>query len=393
MREVNVLSIIESFRNLDKTLFHKMTECVGITTGIKDYELCGIESLCQQLLSVNQDMSVFTHYFLGYTIPQIGKEFDLLRFGTESIINIEIKTTCSLDKVLKQQLRNQYYLSFLGKELLIYTYLSDSKKLYKLISNANNNRLMEIPITELYQKLYLRQTVRLRDIDNIFDPSDYLVSPFNSIDKFMEDKYFLTEQQENIYKEITTKLNDKDSRFIAVTGSAGTGKTLLTYHIAKQAILQGAKVIILHCGPLNEGQYILKKQYGWEIHTPKYAPDIADFNIIIIDEAQRIYMFQFNKYIQIIKDKKLKCIFSFDANQYLRDSECSNAIKQKIENDLQCRPYGLTDKIRTNKEVAYFIKQLFNLNKNIPGMSYANIEFSYCKSAVTAKALLNKLSS
>ena len=128
MREVNILSTVEAFRNLDEVLFNKMTECLGITSGIKDYELSGLESLVKQLLSINQDMSVFMHYFLGYSIPQIGKEFDLLRFGTDKIINIEIKTESSPEKVLKQQLRNQYYLSFLGKELLIYTYMSDSKK-------------------------------------------------------------------------------------------------------------------------------------------------------------------------------------------------------------------------------------------------------------------------
>lgn len=108
------------------------------------------------------------------------------------IINIEIKTECSLEKILKQQLRNYYYLSFLGKELLIYTYLSDSKKLYKLLTGVEGNILAEVCIAELHQKLYHQQTVRVKDIDILFNPSDYLVSPFNSTDKFMEDKYFLT---------------------------------------------------------------------------------------------------------------------------------------------------------------------------------------------------------
>lgn len=270
--------------------------------------------------------------------------------------------------------------------------MSDSRKLYKLIYGADGNRLTEVSIIELYQKLYHQQTVYIKDIDNLFNPSDYLVSPFNSTDKFMDDKYLLTVQQENIYKEIISKLKDDDSRFIALTGSAGTGKTLLTYHIAKYAMLEGATVLILHCGPLNQGHSILKEQYGWEIHMPKYAPDIEGFSIIIIDEAQRIYPYQFSQYVKKVRANKLKCIFSFDANQYLRDSERSNAIKQKIEDELQCNPYKLTDKIRTNREIAYFIKQLFNLNKHIPGMSYSNIEFSYCKDAHTGKSLLNKLS-
>ena len=104
MKEVNILSIIEAYRNIDKSSFNKMVECMGITSGIKEYELCGLESLVKQLQSVNEDISVLMHYFLGYSIPQIGKEFDLLRFGSDMIINIEIKTECSLEKILNQQL-------------------------------------------------------------------------------------------------------------------------------------------------------------------------------------------------------------------------------------------------------------------------------------------------
>lgn len=365
---------------------------MGITSGIKDYELNGIESLVRQLLLVDKDMSVFMHYFLGFSIPQIGKEFDLLRFGTDCIMNIEIKTDCSIDKILKQQQRNHYYLSFLGKELLIYTYLSESGQLYRFIPGTGKNSSRKVPLTELYNELYQQQTEHIKDIDSLFDPSDYLVSPFNSTDKFMEDKYFLTVQQENIYKEIMAKLEDENSRFMALTGSAGTGKTLLTYHIAKHAMSQGAKVLILHCGPLNGGHYILNAKYDWEIHMPKYAPDLTNFDIVIIDEAQRIYPSQFRQFIKTIEERKLKCIFAFDANQYLRDTERCNAIKQKIENDLSCKPYNLTDKIRTNKEIAYFIKQLFDNNRNIPGISYSNIEFSYCKTTLSCKRLLDKLS-
>ena len=167
---------------------------------------------------------------------------------------------------------------------------------------------------------------------------------------------------------------------------------MLTYHIAKQVIGKGAKVLILHCGPLNEDHDILRKQYGWEIHMPKYTPDITNFDIVIIDETQRLYPYQLQQFVKIIQQKELKCIFAFDANQYLRDAERGNDIKHKIEEDLLCKPYNLTDKIRTNKEIAYFIKQLFNLNKKIPGVSYSNIEFSYCKNAVSAKCVLDKLS-
>lgn len=392
MKEINIMSFVEAYQNLNRELFDHYTECLRITSAIKDYEILGLGKFVGLLLSVENDISVLTHFYLGYSIPQIGKEFDLLRFGTDCIINIEIKTNCTLDKVLKQQVRNHYYLSFLGKKLLIYTYLSDSDKFYRLISGTDGNRLIEVTVNELYRNLYRQQTEYIKDIDNLFDPSDYLVSPFNSTDKFIEGKYFLTIQQENIYNDIMARLDDNTTRFMALTGTAGTGKTLLTYHIAKYAMLRGERVILLHCGPLNEGHSILKEQYGWEIHMPRHAPDFSGFDIIVIDEAQRMDPDQFNRFVNTINRLNLKCIFAFDAKQYLRDAEFSYAIKRRIETELGCKPYQLTDKIRTNREIAYFIKQLFNAKKNIPGMTYTNIIFSYCKDYRSTKLLLAGLS-
>ena len=39
-----------------------------------------------------------------------------------------------------------------------------------------------------------------------------------------------------IFNAIQKQLADKTTNFIALTGGAGTGKTLLTYHIAKKAM-------------------------------------------------------------------------------------------------------------------------------------------------------------
>ena len=95
----------------------------GIISGIKDYELNGIESFVNELLKIKNSITIVNNYYLGYSIPQIGKEFDLLRFGDNYIINIEIKTESSIDKIFKQQQKNKYYLEFLDKEIYIYTYI------------------------------------------------------------------------------------------------------------------------------------------------------------------------------------------------------------------------------------------------------------------------------
>lgn len=391
MRNINILSIIEAYRKLSNTLFKKLMNSYGITSGIKNYELNGIESFVDELLQANNNISIVNRYYLGYSIPQIGKEFDLLRFGHNYIINIEIKTESSIEKILKQQQKNKYYLSFLDKPLHIYTFISNENKLYKLVIRNNGDEIEEITFNELCNILMSQEVVTFNNIDDLFNPSDYLVSPFNSPEKFMSEGYFLTVQQEQIYKEIQTKLSDTATNFIALTGGAGTGKTLLTYHIAKETIQRGKKVLILHCAPLNSGHQILMDEYNWSIYMPKYAPNTIDFDLIIIDEAQRMYPYQFDKYIKEVRTLNKKCIFSYDEKQYLRDNEKQYHTKERIEKELLCTPYKLTDKIRTNKEIAYFIRQLFNIKKNIPNIDYTNIELIYCKDCYSAKLLLQEL--
>ena len=80
MKSVNILSIIEAYRKLSNTLFQKLMNSYGIISGIKDYELNGIESFVNELLKIKNNITIVNNYYLGYSIPQIGKEFDLLLF-------------------------------------------------------------------------------------------------------------------------------------------------------------------------------------------------------------------------------------------------------------------------------------------------------------------------
>lgn len=70
------------------------------------------------------------------------------------------------------------------------------------------------------------------DLNNIFKASNYLISPFNKTEQFMKDQYFLTSHQEEIMNEIMSNIKN-GNKFFLIQGDAGTGKTLLTYHLAK----------------------------------------------------------------------------------------------------------------------------------------------------------------
>ena len=393
MKPITVLSIIQAHNNLNSPLFNKLMNSYGIDPikGIRSYELDGIEALFSELLKYKPDISCTDGFYLGYSIPQIGKEFDLIRFSENDIINIEIKKEATIEKIHSQQIRNHYYLSFINKELHIYTYISEQNKLYKLIQGPTNSKLQEVNISELLNKLLLQKVETYNNIDDIFNPSEYLISPFNSTDKFINGNYFLTLQQEAIYKDIQGILLEPSHSFIAITGDAGTGKTLLTYHIAKESWHKGMQVLILHCAQLNNGHHNLIENWGWNISMPKYAPNYDNYDLIIVDEAQRMFPLQFTNLVSAIKSSNKKCIFSFDEKQCLHENEIKYNIKNKIEVDLECKPFKLTDKIRTNKEITYFIKQLFDKNKNIHDIKYPNITYSYCKDVQYAKAILNMM--
>lgn len=132
-------------------------------------------------------------------------------------------------------------------------------------------------------------------------------------------------------------------------------------------------------------------EWGWKISMPRYTSSIADYDLVIIDEAQRMYPSQFDKFTNEIRTLNKKCIFSYDEKQYLSNSEKSYNLQGKLETEFLCKPYKLTDKIRTNKEIAYFIKQLFDFNKNIPNVTYPNIELIYSSNFSSAKLLLQNL--
>lgn len=382
MKTINLKNLVDSYKNLSGETLSSYLGFYGIelaekgkNCGLSAIELDCMTSFIELFKTTHDSISLLDNFFVGYMIPQIGKEFDLLRFNKTSVVNIELKSKASEDKILKQLKRNRYYLQFLDKEVSLFTYVQETEKLYML----DEDHLTSVSIDELYKEL-INDCDNIDNIDKLFNPSNYLISPFNSTKKFMEEEYFLTEHQEEIKCKILKAVENTKAEFLALTGSAGTGKTLLTYDIAKELRNKGKKVLIVHCAQLNSGQSMLQEHYGWDICMAKTIKDtdLTQYDIIIVDEAQRIYQAQFNDIKVNAEEKKMKCIFSFDEKQYLRNNEKSRNIAGQISEILTQPIYKLTDKIRTNKEIASFIKPLFDRNEKINHFKNTNIELCYC---------------
>lgn len=374
MKEINLISLNNSYNNLSPELFDKYLQFYSIK--IKESELIDLCKFIEELNLIKKSDYVYDKFFIGYSIPQIGKEFDLLRIGDEEIINIEIKRTSTEERIKKQLIKNKYYLSFLKKDIYNFTYISDTKILYSL---DDKDELYTSSLVNLNTILKKQKVKQINDLDSLFKPSDYLVSPFNSTEEFIRSKYFLTSHQEKIKSDILDIITTKKNKFISLKGKAGTGKTLLTYDIAKDLISNGKKTLIVHCGILNEGHLKLKEEFGWEILPAKsiFSINFSKYSLIIIDETQRIYPVQLTHIIDSVSKYSKTVIFSYDSTQYLRNWELNNDIENIIETKNKSTTFELTSKIRTNKEIAQFIKGLFQKDEKIEKQNFSNVEINF----------------
>ncbi len=388
MKKINMLSLVQAYSSLKEDSYASFLQHYGLE--IKDEEIEDIACLANILNDLTNDTSIFDKFYVGYKIPQIGKEFDLLRFGNECAINIEIKRNSTEEKIKKQLVRNKYYLSYIGKRIYGFTFVSDTGQLYFLNSEGH---LDKVDVSYLEELLSKQGNDGAENIDDLFNPSDYLVSPFNSTKKFIDNQYFLTLQQEEVKNKIMQSINSANTaNFISVTGSAGTGKTLLIYDLAKDLREGNQKSLIIHCGYLNGGQEKLIEN-GWEITSIRsYAKyELSNYVVIIIDEAQRLYPHQLEKIVEKIKSINGNCIFSYDQQQTLSKHEAASDIDAKISNINSIIAYQLSEKVRTNKEIATFIKMLFNKKRNLSLSSKGNIELNYFNSIEDAKGYLESL--
>lgn len=374
MKPINLYTYKSTHNSLDMQTFMNYLQHEYQTNQNK-LEILDTIQFINQLETTN--MKLFDYYYIGFTIPQISKEFDLLRISDEYIVNIELKHTCTKAKIKKQLLQNRYYLKASHKACYCYSYIANTNKLYKLV----NNSIIETSFLDVIETLQNQQTFPPINLNAMFAPIKYLISPFNEPQKFLNNEYFLTNQQADIKKNITKQLHKQN--FIAITGDAGTGKTLLTYDLAKE-YQNKYKVTIIHCGPLNQGQQYLIQQ-GYNIVPPTTQ---IQADIIIIDEAQRMEPDILHTLIQQVQQQNLTCIFSYDPKQTLTKQEQQWNHAKTIE-QLCTQTHKLSGNIRTNRQIFAFITNVFDLTKRNPNYQYEQISLSHFTNITDAKSYIN----
>ncbi|MGN2253549.1 hypothetical protein ACFWZ4_09245 [Frateuria sp. GZRe12] len=387
-KAINLLSLIQAQRALGQDAFGKYAACFGIE--IRPHEIDDLYSLAEQLQTPELDGHLFDQYYVGYRIPQIGKEFDLLRFGDNYHVNIELKADCESEKMQRQLCRNRYYLSYLEKDLFCISYSSLTQQFFVLTTDETLEQVESGVVRNILASQAIEEAT---SIDHKFKPSAYLVSPFNSPAKFMLGQYFLTSQQEGVKRQIMALVESSaSSAFVSLTGAAGTGKTLLAYDIVADLARSGRTPLIIHCGKLNEGHHTLVNA-GWNIISIRdmWRHQLSSFGPILLDEAQRIRPAQFSSLVSQINSHKGQCIFSYDRSQTLDDHETRNDIGAQIAAIPGVSSFSLSEKIRTNKEIADFIKSFVNSHRGLKVKDTGNIEFLYFSNSGDANRHLASL--
>lgn len=394
MKQINLVSFLNAYNDLATVNFKKYIAEFGIGPLVRANEMDDLHSLVNVITSITNKTNILNHYYVGFKIQQISKEFDLLRIGENSVINIELKRESTRGKITKQLIQNQYYLKFLDVPIYNFTYVASTKKLYMLVDSTV---IKEVNFDILIEKLQKQQLKEMNNIHDLFDPINYLISLFDSPEAFLKDEYFLTAQQNTFKKEILDSQSTEHPTFIMIEGGAGTGKTLLTYDIAKEYMRNGKNVLIFQCGKLHKGLERLRNDFQWNIEPlsqftlqqQEQTDYFSRYDVIIFDEAQRLEKSHLEKFLKLTKNAKLQCIFSLDRQHWLVSLD--NNIAEFIEEQVDPKKYELKTIIRYNKEMHAFINNLFDLSKRSPLQKYSNITVQYFSTYHDAKSYLDYL--
>ena len=253
--------------------------------------------------------------------------------------------------------------------------------------------MIEISIEEFINECSNLKNELFIDIEELFRPERFIISPFNNTIEFLEEKYFLNDEQIKIKTELFRFLDDENN-IIKLTGVPGCGKSLILYDFYKECLKIGKKVALMHCGAeLNEGQLELILNHGWEIYPPKQDDAFLSLNaeVYMIDEAQRKYPHQLEKIYTWVKENNKKLIISYDPKQTLVKRESNWNVSKTISDDYEGKILKLETKIRNNKEIRNFTRLLLNKNQTNNIHNFENVKIVYANNSQESKTILKFL--
>ena len=352
------------------------------------------KSECNDLAILTRELKNHSNYLpqklFGF---QLGKkvgvgfieEFDLLRFSDTSILNIELKSQLvSLEKIQEQLIRHNFLLGCLpgNRTNILYTFISSEMKLYRL----KDDELIESNFGELLNSIpddYYEEN-DLLDLK----AEDYIISPYSDIDRYLNTRYFLNSEQQQIVTQVTSNLSKEH---VVIKGGAGTGKSLVLFELAKKLTDMGNSVLVIFCSRLDTYNEINQKvNFEFlDIVRAKNRIDSLNYDYILLDESQRLWKSQYDSLIQ----NKNTLVFSVDKAQTLKPEENDINIEEQLDNKIvEKNKYNLKEKVRTDSSLSTFIQKFFDKSKlGLQPIEFPKVNAVYFDSKKEAQEFVESL--
>ena len=185
MKPVNVYVLSRVMESEVFTAFEKLLSGREEHVAARKTEMAALRSMVENIEAYDESAlsgGLFSSFYYSFSIPQISKEFDLLRISNELVINIELKSHATSEKVLRQLKKNEYYLKFLCRTIKLFSYVEEDKTFYQM---TEDGELEIVDVPEVCSLLRQQESCYVGDLEDLFRTSDFLVSPINSPDRFI----------------------------------------------------------------------------------------------------------------------------------------------------------------------------------------------------------------
>ena len=186
MRGLNLYIFTRCAEPKDYAFYEKqLSKREEIIAQIKYDEIDTIKFLVKLLIQSEITMHELDNWFYSFTIPQISKEFDLLLIDrNRKVVNIEIKSQeTTVQKIEKQLIQNKYYLSNIADEIMSFTFIKKGESSYDLYRYDED--LQKSTLVDLISCIRRIKNPVTDNIEELFKPNDYLISPINTPDAFL----------------------------------------------------------------------------------------------------------------------------------------------------------------------------------------------------------------
>ncbi|MDK8273185.1 DUF2075 domain-containing protein [Lactobacillus crispatus] len=375
-----ICSIKESLDKLTKYEEENFKSELSYRAGdLNEQEVSDFCSFSKKLMSVLPQDHNSDGWFLGTILEPI-PNFDAILFSKEIIVDLELKNKIGSqneESIIKKFKKQNHLLdkvkrtfSFFNKdtEILYLAYIVEEDRLLKY--NLFDRQYTAINFNELAQKVKnIKEPLMLNPIEKL-SRSDFLISPLNNIQEFINGDYYLSDAQETYKKNI---LAAGYKGVYGIKGKAGSGKSLIAYDLVKQFNDKNKKILFIFPGKLKDKHREFESYYSnLEFSSGKnVTTDILNQkDIVIIDEAQRLYYNGENSALSILRQwieknyKNKMILFFYDSHQALGPKDCGTMIDSMFSaytKDKKGKVWELPKSIRSNPAISAFVDQLFDL--------------------------------